>query len=142
MSTTSLGETLHRLVHAYKKQLRADIASQQIELPVTHIRVLKGICRHPEVTAQSIALRMQRDKAQITRVLNELQQAGYILKVDNPKDGRSQLLRPTAQGEQLMTQIIAAEKATVAHMTQALDQDEIAVFIRIANQISDSVAES
>ena len=142
MSAISLGETLHRLVHAYKKQLRADIAAQQIELPVTHIRVLKGICRHPEATAQSIALRMQRDKAQITRVLNELQQAGYILKVDNPKDGRSQLLRPTAQGEQLMTQINAAEKATVAHMTQALDQDEIAVFIRIANQISDSVAES
>lgn len=142
MSATSLGETLHRLVHAYKKQLRADIAAQQIELPVTHIRALKGICRHPESTAQSIALRMQRDKAQITRVLNELQQGGYILKVDNPKDGRSQLLRPTAQGEQLMTQIIAAEKATVAHMTQALDQDEIAVFIRIANQISDSVAES
>lgn len=85
---------------------------------------------------------MQRDKAQITRVLNELQQSGYILKVDNPKDGRSQLLGPTAQGEQLMTQIIAAEKATVAHMTQALDQDEIAVFIRIVNQISDSVAES
>ena len=142
MSAISLGETLHRLVHAYKKQLRADIAAQQIELPVTHIRALKGICRHPEATAQSIALRMQRDKAQITRVLNELQQSGYILKVDNPKDGRSQLLRPTAQGEQLMTQIIAAEKATVAHMTQALDQDEIAVFIRIANQISDSVAES
>ena len=47
MSAISLGETLHRLVHAYKKQLRADIAAQQIELPVTHIRALKGICRHP-----------------------------------------------------------------------------------------------
>jgi len=137
--SSSLGETLHRLVHAYKKQLRADINAQEINLPVTHIRALKGICRNPESTAQSIALRMQRDKAQITRVLNELQQSGLITKIDNPKDGRSQLLRPTTEGEKLMTQINAAERQTVAHITQALSPDDINTFIRLANIISDSV---
>ncbi|MCH1930427.1 MarR family transcriptional regulator [Shewanella sp. A25] len=142
MSSQSLGETLHRLVHAYKKQMRTDIAALQIELPVTHIRALKGICRNPEATAQSIAQKMQRDKAQITRVLNDLLKAGLILKVDNPKDGRSQLLRPTASGEELMTQILAAEQSTVAHMTKELSRDEIESFIRIANQISDSVTEA
>ncbi|HCE52811.1 MAG TPA: MarR family transcriptional regulator, partial [Shewanella baltica] len=42
MPSLSLSETLHRLVHAYKKQLRSDIAAQEIDLPVTHIRALKG----------------------------------------------------------------------------------------------------
>ncbi|MCU7961749.1 MarR family winged helix-turn-helix transcriptional regulator [Shewanella sp. SW32] len=139
MSSLSLSETLHRLVHAYKKQLRSDIAAQEIDLPVTHIRALKGVCRNPESTAQSIALRMQRDKAQITRVLNELQQSGLITKIDNPKDGRSQLLRPTAEGEKIMTQINASERKTVARMTQALSSDEVDTFIKLANRISKSV---
>ena len=142
MPSLSLSETLHSLVHAYKKQLRNDIAAQKIDLPVTHIRALKGICRNPESTAQSIALRMQRDKAQITRVLNELQHSGFITTVDNPKDGRSQLLRPTAEGEKIMRQVNIAERKTVAHMTQALCPDEVATFIQLANRISKSVDET
>lgn len=142
MPSLSLSETLHTLVHAYKKQLRSDIAAQEINLPVTHIRALKGICRNPESTAQSIALRMQRDKAQITRVLNELQQSGLITKVDNPKDGRSQLLRPTAEGEKIMRQVNISERKTVAHMTQALSLDEVDTFIQLANRISKSVDET
>lgn len=142
MPSLSLSETLHTLVHAYKKQLCSDIAAQEINLPVTHIRALKGICRNPESTAQSIALRMQRDKAQITRVLNELQQSGLITKVDNPKDGRSQLLRPTAEGEKIMRQVNISERKTVAHMTQALSPDEVDTFIQLANRISKSVDEA
>ncbi|MGI2059214.1 MarR family winged helix-turn-helix transcriptional regulator [Shewanella baltica] len=142
MPSLSLSETLHRLVHAYKKQLRSDIAAQEIDLPVTHIRALKGVCRNPESTAQSIALRMQRDKAQITRVLNELLQGGLITKIDNPKDGRSQLLRPTAEGENIMTQISTSERKTVARMTQALSSAEVDTFIKLANRISKSVDEA
>ena len=137
--SSSLSDTLHRLVHAYKKQLRAEIGAQQLSLPVTHIRALKGVCRNPECTAQSIALRMQRDKAQITRVLNELQQTGLITKIDNPNDGRSQLLRPTAEGEAIMAQMNLIEQQTVAKMTQSLTPDEVDTFIRLANVMSDTV---
>ena len=142
MPSLSLSETLHRLMHAYKTQLLSDIASQEIGLPITHIRALKGVCRNPESTAQSIALRMQRDKAQITRVLNELQQGGLITKIDNPKDGRSQLLRPTAEGEKITTQISTSELKTVARMTQALSSAEVETFIKLANRISKSVDEA
>lgn len=139
MSSLLLSETLHELVHAYKKQLRSDIVAQNITLPVTHIRVLKGVCRNPECTAHSIAQRMQRDKAQITRVLNELQQTGLITKIDNPNDGRSQLLRPTAEGENIMAKMVVAERQTVACMTQGLSFDEVETFIRLASIITNSV---
>lgn len=141
MPTHSLSESLHRLTHAYKRQLREAIREQQIQLPVTHIRALKGVCRNPECTAQSIATRMQRDKAQITRVLNELLQAGLIVKIDNPNDRRSQLLRPTQQGEETMNQIRLAEQQTAERLTQLLGPDDLESFIRIANTMSDSVNE-
>ncbi|WHI49567.1 MarR family transcriptional regulator [Microbulbifer sp. MLAF003] len=95
-------EILHQLIHAYKRQLRARIQEQEIDLPVNHIRVLKGIGKYPQSTARSIALRMNQDKAQITRVLNELVHSALINKTDNPDDRRSQFLTPTAAGKKFL----------------------------------------
>ena len=139
MPPISISESLHQLVHGYKSRLRESIRQQQFSLPITHIRVLKGICRNPECTAQSIGQRMQRDKAQITRVLNELLQEGLISKIDNPADGRSQLLRPSPAGEKLMAQLNALENKTIATMTQNLTTEDIATFVQIANTMADNL---
>ena len=86
MSTPSpsLSEAVHQLMHAYKYLLREGTRDQNIDLPVTHIRALSGICRVPECTAQILSQRMQRDKAQITRALNDLIDAKLIARRDIP----------------------------------------------------------
>jgi DNA-binding MarR family transcriptional regulator len=139
MNNVSLGESVHRLVHAYKHLLREGIRDQQIELPVTHIRVLKGICRASQSTARSIAQRMQRDKAQITRALNDLIDAGLIKKADNPLDRRSQLLEPTRKGQAVMTRLDKAEHWAVKQLTRNLNPDDIALFLKVSNTMAESV---
>lgn len=139
MPNVPFGESVHRLMHAYKHLLREGIREQQIELPVTHIRVLKSICRIPQCTAQSIAQRMQRDKAQITRALNDLIDAGLILKVDNPLDRRSQLLEPTSKGKTTMAKLDSAEEWAVKQLTRNLEADDLRLFLRASNIMADSV---
>ncbi|WP_417544435.1 MarR family winged helix-turn-helix transcriptional regulator [Marinobacter sp.] len=138
MPDRSLSEAVHRLMHAYTHLLREGIRKQQIELPVTHIRVLKGICRNRKATAQSIAKRMQRDKAQITRALNDLIEARLIVKADNPLDRRSQLLKPTLKGRKVMAQIDAVEEWAVEQLTAKLGSDELTLFLRISQTMADS----
>lgn len=140
MQPASISESLHRLVHSYKSRLRESIRDQSLSLPITHIRVLKGVCRNPECTAQSIGNRMQRDKAQITRVLNELLHDGLIIKVQNPADRRSQLLRPSAQGERVMAQLNALESAAITGMTQGLTPDDIDTFMRITKVMAENLS--
>ncbi len=142
MSIRLLSETMHQLMHTYKHLLREGIRQQQLDMPVTHIRTLKGICRNPQSTAQSIAKCMQRDKAQITRALNNLMDAELIEKTDNPLDGRSQLLIPTAKGRQVMTQLDAAEDWAVAQLTQNLKSDELALFLRVSRTMIDSARDN
>lgn len=139
MPGVSLGEAVHRLMHVYRSLLREGVRKQKIELPVTHIRALKGICRNPESTAQSIAQLLQRDKAQITRALNDLIDAGLILKIDNPLDRRSQLLKPTPRGKKIMSKLNAVEDWAVEQLTRNLDADDLAVFLRVSNTMADSV---
>ncbi|MDF1692386.1 MAG: MarR family transcriptional regulator [Zhongshania sp.] len=142
MPVQALNEILHSLTHAYKLGLRSGIKTQQIPLPVTHIRALKGIRHNPHCTAQSIAQRMQRDKAQITRVLNELHQEDFISKIDNPADRRSQLLRLTTKGEKIVSQLDTVEQQTRKTMTANISDEEIAVFIRIANTMISNLSEN
>ncbi|GAB3281634.1 MarR family winged helix-turn-helix transcriptional regulator [Parahaliea aestuarii] len=142
MSTPALSDTLHRLTHAYKQRLRIGIRNAGIDLPITHVRALKGIARNPEATAGSIAARMQRDKAQITRVLKELEEGGLITRQAHPADRRSQLLRPSRKGDILIAKLQAVEQEAIDTMTRQLKPGELQRFIALANLMADSVTPS
>ncbi|WP_298446990.1 MarR family transcriptional regulator [uncultured Marinobacter sp.] len=100
--------------------------------------MLKAICRNDQITAQSIAKRMQRDKAQITRALNDLIRDGLIVEADNPLDRRSQLLNPTSEGRAVMTKLDSVEEWAVQQLTAKLESDELAFFLRISQTMADS----
>ena len=108
-----MSETLHQLMHTYINLLHQGIKRQELELTVTQIRTLKVVCYNPHSTAKSIADYIERDKAQITRALNDLLAADLIIKTDNPQDGRSQLLELTAKGKEVMIKLDAAEVWTL-----------------------------
>lgn len=137
---TSLSETLHQLMHTYTNLLLEGIRQQKLDLSVTHIRTLKGVCHDSKSTAHSIAQRMQRDKAQITRALNDLVTAELIFKTDNPLDGRSQLLQPTNKGKQAMVKLQAAERWVVDQLAQNVDSDDLALFLNISRNMIKSAA--
>ena len=83
MTKNLMSETLHQLMHTYINLLHQGIKRQKLELTVTQIRTLKSVRYNPHSTAKSIAERIQRDKAQITRALNDLVEANLIIKTDN-----------------------------------------------------------
>ncbi|WP_197674190.1 MarR family winged helix-turn-helix transcriptional regulator [Halopseudomonas litoralis] len=119
--------------------MRRAMQASGVDLPVTHVRAMKGVALIPKCTAQLLAVRMQRDKAQVTRVLNELLGAGLIVKRGNPEDGRSQLLELSAEGQALMLHVAELESATAERMTRGLSEEQIEAFIRTANQITDNL---
>ena len=132
MPQTHLDDALHQLLHTYKNQLKKGIRDHGIDLPVTHIRVLKGVRRLDHCTAGLIAQRMDRDKAQITRVVHGLLAAGLIEKRDNPADQRSQLLTPTTTGQQILHSLELIEANAVAQLTHNLSDRDLAAFRRIS----------
>lgn len=142
MSKYSLSETLHQLIHTYTNLLLEGVKRQELDLSVTHIRTLKGVCQNPEVTAKSIAQRMQRDKAQVTRALNDLLVADLIVKKDNPLDGRSQLLQPTAKGKAAMAKLNAAEEWTREQLTQHLTEADLNAFLQVSKTMINNVKNS
>ncbi|PYF84808.1 MULTISPECIES: MarR family winged helix-turn-helix transcriptional regulator [Marinomonas] len=137
----NIGESLHRLMHNYRHQIRAAALEADIAMPVTHIRSLKCIDKIHNCSAKDISDKLSLDKSQVTRVLKELLTKSYITKASNPENHRSQLLSLTDSGREQLSRIMMLEHTAVERMTRNLTDHQIEDFIRISNiMISDSLS--
>ena len=132
MSGTTVGESLHQLMHAYKRALRQAYAEAELPLTVSHIRTLKAIRRQAPCTAQHIAHHTQRDKAQITRLLRELIDADIIVRTPHPDDRRSQILSLTEHGRAVLTQVDACEREAHTRLSSGMAPADLEAFLRLS----------
>lgn len=133
-----IAESLHQLVHSYRHHMREEASRSGISIPVSHIRSLKCIHRIQNCHAKDIAERLSLDKSQITRVLKELVSLGYVKKVRNPDNHRSQLLSLTESGDALLNKLMALDQLAVEKMTRHLTEQQIVDFIYIAEMMTNN----
>ncbi|WP_282167073.1 MarR family winged helix-turn-helix transcriptional regulator [Shewanella japonica] len=128
-------EGLFQLVHVLKRQLHDNIEQLDIDVAPMHVRVLKIINKKSPCTAIDIANFLNRDKAQVTRLLNTLITQGLIVKEPNPEDKRSQCLRLTEESQCIMGKINQIDKQIYQQMTQGLADDELILFQTVAQKM-------
>ncbi|MEY1661182.1 MarR family winged helix-turn-helix transcriptional regulator [Isoalcanivorax beigongshangi] len=137
MYTRYLVDPLHRLTRAYFRHLRHAMAGADIALPMGQVRAVKVVSLlMPEATPHALAQALDRDKAQITRLLNELGSAGLVGRHPHPDDGRRQLLTITAEGLALLKRLQQLEQQTMARMSAGLSDEDVAHFIRMADTMT------
>jgi len=136
MTPSSPGDALHRLLHAYKRAMRDAWRDAGIDLPGSPVRVMKVICHLPQCSAHDIAGRMRRDKSQITRVVQDLCADGLVRRHPDPRDGRRQILTPTAKGKRLRERTRAAEREAGQRMARGLPAASVAEFVRLAEAMA------
>jgi len=133
------GETLHRLIHSYKRSIINTMSDADIPMPFSHKRVLKWVLRMPGITAQQMAEKSGQDKGRITRLLKEIENDGLIERRPHPIDRRSQTLHLTAAGNALMNDVQSAEQDVRTRMTRGLTPKQIRDFVEIANLMADNL---
>ncbi|RCK52389.1 transcriptional regulator [Thalassospira profundimaris] len=141
MPDMTIGETLHTLLHAYKRALRQAYQQADIPLAISHIRTLKGINAVPDCTPLALSTRTKHDKGQLARLLKDLLAENLIEKHPHPDDKRSNILRLTPKGYQMIKRIKEVEEIAASRMAAGLSPDEITDFNRLANIMSANLAE-
>ncbi|EDP59915.1 transcriptional regulator, MarR family protein [Vibrio sp. AND4] len=121
-------DNLFHLVHALKRQLHEQV--EQLELPIApmHVRVIKIISKQSPCTAMDVVNFLNRDKAQVTRLLQTLIAEGFIEKRPNPEDKRSQCLLTTDKGNKVLDKIKVVDAEIFQKMTLNVSDDELAAF--------------
>ncbi|CAH7018926.1 MarR family transcriptional regulator [Vibrio chagasii] len=136
MSDNTSLESIFRLVHSLKRQMSEQIESLDSEIAPMNIRVMKIITKKSPCTAIDIANFLNRDKAQVTRLVNALINQELVKKSPNPEDKRSQLLVLTDKGEEIMGKVSNIDREMLQRMTKGMAEDELEQFRKVANKMA------
>ena len=94
------------------------------------------LVRHnPGLSQKEVCLQLNMDKGAVARRTANLEHKGYLIRKDNPADGRSQLLYATDKAEKLKTSKATVESAFYEWLLEALDKEEQAVFTAALNKL-------
>lgn len=139
-TTVGLPESVIALVFMFKHQMVKTLADAGAEVSVMHVRTLKTLeCLGPS-TPVALAEALQRDKAQITRLIKPLIERSLLVKSPHPTDKRSHVLALTETGLVLMRKIAGAERAIVERMTEGMTTAELEQFNAMAVRMQRNLA--
>lgn len=124
MLTSREIERLSMALHEFKTLLAKEFAEANIDFSPTQMKVLRHIMRIQPCTSQSLVLTLDRNKAQITRMVQSLLEKRVIEKVAHQQDKRSQLLSTTPLGVETLEKMSAAETQVLKKLSQRLSHDQ------------------
>lgn len=119
-----IADLLSEIGRAFKARLRSLPNSPAKDLSIPQRDVLKMIGRRPGVTPAQIGERMGRDRAQITRLVSELEQVGLIERTRSTTDRRSVVLRLSPNGTDLFARMLERRAGLSQIMLSDLNDTE------------------
>lgn len=121
------------LVHAFKHHLRRAIpeAKDGGEITVLQAKTLQFVVRGPGRTQQDLVTHSGRDKAQVARLIKDLEEKGLIVRTPDPADRRVQRLTPTPAGQEAAARLACIKRVVTARMLDGLSDADLADLSRL-----------
>ena len=99
------------------------------------------IRKHPGITQSEICRILDTDKGAVARQTANLESKGYLRREKNPADGRSQLLYPTEQSQNLKNSKAHIESTFYEWLLSSLDEQEQQEFARLLDVLYEKCKE-
>lgn len=109
-------EVMHELLHLFRARMRDELEHAGEGLTLNEVRVLMFVGRHPGRTQKELVDHSHKDKAQLARMLAQLQEQGWLEREPDARDRRVRCLRLSAQGQALFDRLHQARQALAARL--------------------------
>jgi len=139
MHNDSISTSVFDIVHSYKMAMRTALNANEIGLNGMSVKCLTFINSSKNCTANDIVLFLNRDKAQIARLLKEIIANDWVIKRANPEDKRSQLLSLTEEGEKLAKLIAVTHEKVYKKMQGNISSEELNAFKQTAAKLAENL---
>jgi DNA-binding MarR family transcriptional regulator len=134
-----VAKQFEKVLFGMKVQMDEIKSQLGIEMPEMHCRVLAVLHECGDCLQSKIINSVGRDKSQIARVLTKLQKSGYIYRMANKSDGRSQLVCLTDEGKEYMKTIMVFYDEASCRMLAGLDQKELTELTKTLSKVIDNL---
>ena len=139
MLNDSISDTVFEVIHSYKMAMRSALNANEIGLNGMSVKCLTFINKSKNCTANDIVIFLNRDKAQIARLLKEMIANDWVIKSANPEDKRSQLLSLTQEGEKLAKLIAVTHEKVYKQMQENISFEELNAFKQTAAKLAENL---
>ena len=117
-------EVLHDLMHQFRARLLQSLERIQPGLTFNEFRILMHAGRHPGITQKELVEHSHTDKAQMARMLTQLQDKGWLERSASEADKRVRCLQLSAQGQQLFAQLKNQREQIAAELLRDFPVDQ------------------
>ena len=118
----------------------AEHYQEQFGISIWQWRVMAVLGETPGLSASDIAKRTQMDKVAVSRAVSSLIELGHLRREAVQDDGRRSRLQLTEEGDGVYRRIAPAALAFENRLTAGIDDNEMAAFARVMEQLASRVA--
>lgn len=123
-SAFQLCRLIGRLRAEFVNAVEQEMERQRVELSFTQFLALKLLGQEKPMTPVELARALHYNPGALTRLLDKLEQRGYLRRVPDPVDRRALRLELTAQGKSLRKRVIGYCDAVAERIFSSISPSE------------------
>ena len=129
-----IGETAHALRKAFDRRA--------VGMGVTRAqwKVLFRLERQPGLRQIELADMLDIEPITLSRIVDRLEEAGFVERVADPADRRAWRLHVTARAQPLIAKLHAVADEMIAEAFAGIDPDEIAITRKVLGRVRDNAS--
>ena len=129
------------LTHCKLKQFMATMLKlKNIDLTPEQFLLIDLLWNQGSLSQQQLADTMQKDKNSITKLIDAIEQKGYVVRKQNPPDRRSNTIVLTDKAHDLKLEAKSVGISLLDKMIDGISEGEIKSFIDIMRKISQNMS--
>lgn len=130
-------ETCYRLADNSRQMRRLfDERVRSLGLTGPQARLLLSLERHPDQNQAFYAERLEIEPITLTRIVDRLEDAGWIARRADPADRRARILHLTEKSRGIVARLRGNVEGLTADMLEGLDPGERAQFAKMLDRIA------
>ncbi len=135
-------EQFFGLMHQFKSHMHQALSTDNFELGPIGAQALGFFESNPKATQTDLIGYFGRDKAQVTRLLKQLEERGLVTREVHAEDRRSHRIQLTAAGKALQATLHKHKQRVAEKMMADFDAKERATLIALLGRMRANVANS
>jgi len=137
-ATDNLGVLLHDSTRLLRRRLDKRIS--HLGLSTAQWRLLVGALRSGGMTQARIAEKLEIEPISVSRLVDRMEQAGWVERVPDPTDRRAKMVVPTDRAQSFYETIRDAAREVTAEALAGLDDERKLVLIETLQHVVTNLA--
>lgn len=114
---------------------------RMMEVPLTpeQFMLIDLLWNQGQMTQQQLADQMQKDKNSVTQLVDAIERKGFVVRMRNPEDRRSNTLVLTEKAENLKLDAKRKGIFILDKMLDGISEDELRAFLKTLRKLNDNM---